>query len=448
MSIQKRLAVVSFCLMVLSHNLFSQIVLQGTVTDNGGEYLGNGAVPLLNALVTVTDQADTNRSFSGYTNEQGEYSIVIWATGVNDNNSNNPGRFNLLQNYPNPFNPSTVITYELSQPANISIEIYNVLGQKIKTLFDGHQFARVGQVVWDATNDLGQGVPAGVYFYSMQAGDVRINKKMLLIDGQQGSANLAVSHSTGTYASGQTVLTKQMSDQYILQVTGADIAPYVQQNLEITGNMTLDIIVNRTLTDIDGNVYHTVKIGDQWWMAENLKVTQYRNGDPIPNVTDETEWTNLTTGAYCNYDNDANNVATYGHLYNWFVVRDIRYIAPEGWHVPSAEEWLTLADYLGGADVAGGKLKETGTTHWTSPNEAATNESGFTALPGGYRASTTGSFYNLGNRGYWWSSTSYFNPIFNTNNALIRYIFYNYSTLIAYNERQEYGYSVRCLKEN
>jgi uncharacterized protein (TIGR02145 family) len=201
-------------------------------------------------------------------------------------------------------------------------------------------------------------------------------------------------------------------------------------------------------TDGDGNNYPVVDIGGQILMAENLKTTKYRDGNEIQNVTDGTAWTGLTTGAYCWYNNDAaTNKNIYGALYNWYGVDDSRKLCPTGWHVPSAEEWLTLAVYLGGADVAGGKLKETGTTHWTSPNESATNESGFTALPGGYRSYSNGSFYNLGNRSYWWSSTSYFHPIFYTNNALIRYIFYNLSNFIPYNERQEFGYSVRCLKD-
>ena len=124
MSIQKYITVVSFCILVLSHNLFSQIVLQGTVTDNGAEYLGSGADPVADALVTVTDQEDTNRTFSSYTDEQGHYSIAITQTSVDDDPSVFPGAFRLLQNYPNPFNPSTVIGYELSKPAHISIEIY------------------------------------------------------------------------------------------------------------------------------------------------------------------------------------------------------------------------------------------------------------------------------------------------------------------------------------
>jgi len=139
-----------------------------------------------------------------------------------------------------------------------------------------------------------------------------------------------------------------------------------------------------TMTDIDGNVYETVTIGTQVWMAENLKVTHYRNGNTILHIIDWFSWFTLT-GAYCEYDNDVNNVAVYGRLYNWYAVNDSRYIAPVGWHVPSDAEWLTLVDYLGGDTVADGKMKEIGTTHWVSPNTGATNESGFSALPGGYR---------------------------------------------------------------
>lgn len=148
--------------------------------------------------------------------------------------------------------------------------------------------------------------------------------------------------------------------------------------------------------DIDGNVYQIVTIGTQVWMAENLKVTHYRNGDVIPNVTDGPTWAGLTTGAYCEYDNNVASVATYGRLYNWYAAVDTRNIAPDGWHVPSDEEWKQLETYLGmsqaeadaiglrGSDE-GGMLKETGTSHWDSPNTGATNESGFTALPGGHR---------------------------------------------------------------
>jgi uncharacterized protein (TIGR02145 family) len=207
-----------------------------------------------------------------------------------------------------------------------------------------------------------------------------------------------------------------------------------------------------TVTDIDGNVYKTIKIGDQVWMAENLKVTHYRNGDPIPNVTDVGTWGDLTTGAYCNFDNNEGHVATYGRLYNWYAVDDSRNIAPEGWHVPTDADWKQLEMYLGmsqaeadgkgwrGTDE-GGKLKETGTTHWASPNTGATNESGFSALPGGYRHSS-GSFTSMGGRANFWSSTG-----ISSGYAWGRTLSCYCSQVSRNNYDKHYGCSVRCVRD-
>ncbi len=196
------------------------------------------------------------------------------------------------------------------------------------------------------------------------------------------------------------------------------------------------------VTDIDGNVYETITIGTQVWMMENLKVTHYRNGDPMPNVTDNTAWQGLSTGAYCEYDNNIGNVATYGRLYNWYAVDDSRSIAPDGWHVPTDAEWQTLVDYLGGGTVAGGKMKETGTTHWISPNTGATNESGFSALPGGSR--NLDGVYN--SRGYYagfWSSTEN-----GSSSAWSRALGCSHSEVMraGYFIRST-GFSVRCVRD-
>ena len=197
---------------------------------------------------------------------------------------------------------------------------------------------------------------------------------------------------------------------------------------------------SNTVTDTNGNVYQTVKIGDQWWMAENLKVTHYRNGDPIPNVTDSVEWIGLTTGAYCNYDNGTDNVATYGRLYNWYAVDDSRNIAPEGWHVPTDADWQTLIDFLGGNDVAGGEMKDT-TAYWSQPNEGATNSSGFTALPGGYRY-IYGNFISIGDDALFWSSTEN-----NSNDAWYRGLYYTIPGVVHYYNPKHCGFSVRCVKD-
>ncbi len=160
------------------------------------------------------------------------------------------------------------------------------------------------------------------------------------------------------------------------------------------------------VTDIEGNIYHTVTIGTQLWMVENLKVTRYRNGDLIPNVSDFTQWNNLSIGAYCNYDNLSTNGITYGHLYNWYAVSDNRNICPKGWHVPSDDDWTILINYLGGKNLAGGKMKEIGTSHWNKPNTGADNISGFSALPGGLRLDD-GSFKIIGSAAPWWSATEF-----------------------------------------
>ena len=146
-------------------------------------------------------------------------------------------------------------------------------------------------------------------------------------------------------------------------------------------------------------------------------------------------------GAYCNYENDNVNVATYGRLYNWYAVDDSRGLAPVGWHVPTDDEWQTLIEYLGGSSVAGGKMKETGTTHWNGPNTGATNESDFTALPGGYR-DWTGVFYNKGYWAYFWSST-----YISSDDAWIRNLSYFDSEAHRYYKFKRCGFSVRCVRD-
>ena len=136
-----------------------------------------------------------------------------------------------------------------------------------------------------------------------------------------------------------------------------------------------------SMTDQQGNVYKTIVIGTQEWMAENLKTTVYRNGNAIDNIIDNTQWIGLTTGAWASYNNDSQYDCPYGKLYNWFAVADPRHVCPTGWHEPTDAEWTTLTDYLGGEEVAGGKMKSAGTQYWIGPNTDATNESGFSGLP-------------------------------------------------------------------
>lgn len=196
-----------------------------------------------------------------------------------------------------------------------------------------------------------------------------------------------------------------------------------------------------SVTDIDGNVYHTVTIGVQVWMIENLKTTKYRDGTSIPEVTDDTQWIGLTTGAYCDYNNTVSDLTSYGRLYNWYTVSDSRSIAPIGWHVAMNADWTTLTTYLGGENLAGGKLKESGTTHWLYPNAGATNESGFLALPGGCR-DELGRFSFLGDYGLWWGSTEY-----SATSAFSRYMSFGGTIVSRAIDKKNCGFSVRCVRD-
>jgi uncharacterized protein (TIGR02145 family) len=195
--------------------------------------------------------------------------------------------------------------------------------------------------------------------------------------------------------------------------------------------------------DGDGNYYKVVRIGTQTWMAENLKTTRYNDGTAIPLVEGKTAWNISNTPGYCWYNDIPTYKDTYGALYNWYAVNTGK-LCPTGWHVPTNTEWTTLTDYLGGTGTASGKLKETGTTHWLVPNDG-TNESGFTALPGGYRNSDgfLGPYGpTIGTFGAWWSSTEYLTVYAND-----RWVTYNtgYVT-VGYDDKLN-GLSVRCLKD-
>jgi len=194
------------------------------------------------------------------------------------------------------------------------------------------------------------------------------------------------------------------------------------------------------VTDIDGNTYNTVLIGDQVWMSENLKTSRYRNGGSIPNVTDNTLWSNSTIGAWSYYNNDETNNAIYGKLYNWYTTLGDT-LCPTGWGVPTDDEWTTLTDSLGGESVAGGKMKSIGNAYWNDPNTGAINSSGFTALPGGYRNSD-GSFYIIRDYAFFWSATE-----LGFNGAWFRYLNFGNGGVDRNLNVKSVGASVRCLRD-
>jgi uncharacterized protein (TIGR02145 family) len=200
----------------------------------------------------------------------------------------------------------------------------------------------------------------------------------------------------------------------------------------------------KTVIDIDGNVYKIVTIGTQTWFVENLKTTKLNDGTLMPDVTDKAEWDDLSTEAYCWYDDDAATYKeSYGALYNWFAVATGK-LCPTGWHVASFNEWTTLIDYVGGTDVAGGKLKEVGTSHWNSPNEGATDEYGFKARAGGYRypVGITNNYWIIGRSCYIWTSTE--ETVYN---SYAWEMTYDDTDIYENEENKNAGLSVRCIKD-
>src|ERR1035437_587115 len=262
------------------------------------------------------------------------------------------------------------------------------------------------------TSDGGSTITARGVCWNTSAGPTVANSKT--IDGT----------GTGVFASSVTGLT---AGTYYIRAYATNSA----------GTAYGNEIIFTTLGSIP-----SVTICTQVWMLKNLDVSTYRNGDLIPKVTDPTAWQALTTGAWCWYNNDsATYASTYCKFYNWYAVNDPRGLAPTGWHVPSDAEWTTLGDCLGGWQVAGGAMKETGTTHWKSPNTGATNSSGFTGLPGGYR-DLYGAFYDVGGDGTWWSSTEA-----NTTEAWSRILLSYSGTIERENFLKPQGWSVRCLRD-
>jgi uncharacterized protein (TIGR02145 family) len=191
---------------------------------------------------------------------------------------------------------------------------------------------------------------------------------------------------------------------------------------------------NTTVTDIDGNVYNIIKIGDQEWLDKNLAVTRYRNGDQLNTALGG------DLGAWINYNNDPSIGAVYGKLYNSQAVHDPRGLAPEGWHVATRDDWTTLIETVGGLPVAGGKLKETGTTHWDAPNDGAIDQYGFKALPGGY---ASGGSYYLGKYAGFWTSTK----VDTSPDGTYMFWLYAENTTVETDWSTPMGFSVRCVRD-
>ncbi|MBN2416279.1 T9SS type A sorting domain-containing protein [bacterium] len=437
-----------FCSIFLTTPCFSQFIFSGTVMDNGGDYLGSGAEPVQDLTVTIMAEDGNNTSMSATTDSQGSFSIILPATHVRTDAGTTPHGFRLLQNYPNPFNPSTVVGFIVNEPGPVTIDIYDIRGRKIRKLLDGFQ-QESGWIVWDATDDNAVPVAAGVYICCLNTADTRTAIKMVLSDGRHRSLSPAAALPLPPVPAGESNALTPQPDRYKMLITGTDIRPFTMENIVVSGNHHVAVTVERVVRDNDGTLYDVVKIGDQWWMAENLKVRRFRNGEVIPFITGYVdEWANLSTPGSCVYGDSEDTPESYGLLYNWYALADNRGITPPGWHVPSDLEFKELESFLGltgtqldsigrrGSDQ-GMKLKSQ--TFWADDGNG-TNETGFCALPCGYRVKE--GYYGSETRACaFWTLTQI------GENAWYRSLGGQSSQIYRNHTDKVYGFSVRLVRD-
>ncbi len=350
---------------------------------------------------------------------------------------------NRMKVYPNPMNESSTIEFynpnEELTTLLITDNIGKTLGKYSTVLGKGVQAFSI------------QGLRSGCYQINIRNSKVIYNTSLISVGNESSGICLKyeriISDNSieNPFKSSENLIQMQYNQGERLLFRGFSSNHARILTLVPTENQIVDFEFIEC-TDFDNNSYPVVTIGDQTWMAENLKVSHYRNGDSIPNVTGYMQWDGLNTGAYCWYDNEISWKDIYGALYNWYAVIDSRGLCPAGWHTPTNTEWTILSDYLGGISIAGGKMKSTRKqpdTHprWTTPNTGATNESGFTGLPGGIR-DIGGSCYEMGPSGYFWSSSE-----FSSFGAFYSYLSFDSSILFKTAYTKEIGRSVRCLRD-
>ncbi len=310
-----------------------------------------------------------------------------------------------LSIYPNPMAENSTIQIIPPKPGNVIITVYALSG-KIITKFNDYLDNNIQEY------DL-SGLGNGLYLVSVKGDGFQFSGKLLSTGNIKRIPSIARA-GINIHIVNEKILKSDIKGS----CATVDMVYNTGERLKYTANsgnnstvMTDIPSLNKTVDfsfveckDGSNNYYSVVQIGTQTWMAENLRATKFNDGTDIPLVTDYTDWDKLSTPGYCWYKNDADTYKIpYGALYNWFTVSTGK-LCPAGWHVATNPEWATLVNtYLGGGSVAGGKLKETGTAHWKSPNTGASNETGFTALPGGNR--TYGASRGIGYGGFWWTAT-------------------------------------------
>jgi len=355
---------------------------------------------------------------------------------------------NKLVVYPNPVNENAYIEFSQQNNAIVYIKLYDALSQ---VFLEKSLNLTAGKHIFELS-----GLKKGTYVLSMTSCNELFTSKIISL-GSTSNSEPHISLTSGTYIPHVNLKTEKSKNIHQMLYNDGEILLLTAFSGDFSTVSTLiptsDAVVNNEFiacSDLDGNNYATVTIGTQVWMAENLKTTQFNNGTPV-NYWSAGAWSSETpaftwyndvpfTGDSLGYLN------TYGLLYNWYTVDSAsngnKNICPVGWHIPSDTEWLSLQNFLGGSSSSGSKLKETGNNHWLLPNNDATNETGFTALPTGYKL-WNGTFINVGYYSYWWSKTP---DISNPNFAWFFGCYYDIAAFEGYTYDKKSAYAIRCIK--
>jgi uncharacterized protein (TIGR02145 family) len=376
--------------------------------------------------------------------------VLDYNTGIDDQDGSAVGEMFLLPPAPNPFSGSTTIT--VFQPVNqpLTMKVYNVMGREV---------ARFSRLMEHGTHSFR--FTAGSeswYLLVAESGDRKSVRKLINMAVNPGECRIEYSGRQ----SAETIQLKTAKGGFVwipgdtLRFTGFAMIDAAIRGHQIisdapwaTTTYTFSLIEGIPcmdelfVRDFDGNTYRTVKIGGQCWMRENLAVTYLNDGAPLTYISYNASWPGFGTGAFAWYMNNLTQYGdVYGALYNWNAVSTGK-LCPSGWHVPSNEEWMILTSQFGVEGIAGGAMKEAGTDHWHAPNVSGTNSMGFTALPGGYRSASTGSFSSIGKNGSWWSTSE-----FSTSSAWIRSLANLNICVDRISESKSSGFSVRCLRND